>query len=383
MNSHNHEVEDAGVSMLSPSLSPSLSPRKRRHCDEDDIQMEDEPFHTAPNSPSKLDSHGDRDWESTNRPDLLDGLRSVDFDAVQPSRLFRPNNGLSLLQQFKQSQEPLHESIDLSISSVSASSDSIFPERSIFLHSFDTEITEPDGTQSTYADSIVGLLTEEGLELDKTSSHGVKLQERIMKELVEHSPFTLVHPLPGKLPLRYRYKFEGLGRAWDIPLERVYRGDVASWRSQEDFWAWIQQHNQRHDRPLPKRSSRRAWDHALRDFKTDTPSEVVILSGAFNWCSPGEPGIFKLQLNPLKTEQTCRFHRRFGSDRFLTLTIPAPSRPPPHHSYIKSPSARREAIAQWLTGNDHHSLGRTWRAFYVEEVKSKRKVKAEPRFRCN
>lgn len=111
---------------------------------------------------------------------------------------------------------------------MSASSDSIVPERSTFLHFFDTEITKNDGTQSTYADSIVRLLTEKTLDIDGTSSHGVTIQDRIMKELVECGPFTLVHPFPGKLPLRYRYEFERYGRTWNIPLERAYRGDVAS-----------------------------------------------------------------------------------------------------------------------------------------------------------
>lgn len=116
-------------------------------------------------------------------------------------------------------------------------------------------------------------------------------------------------------------------------------------------------------------------------FKSERKSEVVVLSGALDWCAPNEPGILKMSLTPLQSERTCRFHRRFGSDRFLTLTIPAPTVPPDHLRSTLQPSVLRETIASWLTRNDHRCLGRTWRPFFVEEVKNKKKVKDDPRFR--
>lgn len=105
------------------------------------------------------------------------------------------------------------------------------------------------------------------------------------------------------------------------------------------------------------------------------------MTGELDWCGESKPGIFKLRLTPLKAERTCRFHRRFGSDRFLTLTLPAPSRPSRHLANTSEPSILRESIAAWLTRHDHYCLGRTWQPFYVEEIKSKRKTKSEPRFR--
>ncbi|KAJ5407581.1 hypothetical protein N7509_001464 [Penicillium cosmopolitanum] len=384
----------------------ALSPRKRRFSDEDNNniniinhheELEDElEFHTAPNSPSKSQC-------PSNLPHLPPIFDSVDRDHdldhdldlhLDPTRLFCPNKTPSL-QRFKQSQPnaTVTDRINTSFHTVSTastalnSSSSFFPDRSTIDHSFDTEITVPDGTQSTYPDSV-GLFTDVNLDIDVDGDYdgphdylNQSFQDRIVQELVDHGPFSLHHPFPGKLPLRYRYEFERLGRAWKIPLQRVYRGDVASWKSHDDFWAWVQRHNQRCDQPLPPKSSRRAWDHAINDFKTDAPSEVVILTGEFNWCLPGEPGILKLDLNPLKTEKTCRFHRRFGSDRFMSLSIPAPSHAPNHLSCTDLSSGLREPIARWLTENDHHCLGRKWRPFFVEEVKSKRKVKAEPRFR--
>ncbi|KAJ5317803.1 hypothetical protein PENANT_c004G02203 [Penicillium antarcticum] len=261
--------------------------------------------------------------------------------------------------------------------------------------SFDTvvmEIAEPMDTQSTYSDSVVGYMISDEMNrsMDAATSMMVNydpaetkylLQKDLISELLSDGPFTVEHSLPGTVPLRFRYELDRVGRAWGVPLNRMLVGDRLPFNSQDEFWAWVSGHSQRGNRPLPEKSSSRAWDAAVGDFKTKKLSEVVVLSGDMEWCEESEPGIFKLTLNPLKSEKTCRFHRRFGSDRFLSVTVPAPTRPPAHQRRASYPSVLRESIAAWLTRNDHQCLGRTWRAFYVEEVKTKKKSKSEPKFR--
>ncbi|CAG8079886.1 unnamed protein product [Penicillium olsonii] len=260
--------------------------------------------------------------------------------------------------------------------------------------SFDTgmtEFTEMD-TQSTYTDSVVDLMASEEME---RSFHAAStsmmvnhdpvetkdsLKQEILGELLAHGPFSK-DSFPAKIPLRFRYELERIGRAWDVPFDRMLVGDHVPHDTQDRFWTWVAGHNQRGNCPLPEKSSARAWDSAIDNFKSKKQSEVVVLSGEMDWCDDSEFGIFKLKLNPLKTERTCRFHRRFGSDRFLTITVPAPSRPP-HHQNIDS-SLLQDCMATWLTRHDHSCLGRTWRAFYVEEVKSKKKTQTEPRFRVD
>lgn len=120
-------------------------------------------------------------------------------------------------------------------------------------------------------------------------------------------------------------------------------GDSISFKTYDDFCRWIAGHNQRNGKLLPERSNRRAWDSATGDFKSDKHSEVVVFSGELDWCEPDQPGILKLKLNPLKMEKTCRFHRRFESDRFLSLTMPALTRPPGHLRLPSQPSLLRES----------------------------------------
>lgn len=254
---------------------------------------------------------------------------------------------------------------------------------------FATEaITEESG--STYDDSVADhSLSEATLSKDFTSSsHSFEVprysaEGEIVAELLQSGPFSLDHPLPASIPFFYRYELERIGRAWDVPLNRMPVGGTIELKYNE-FWGWVEHHGQRDGKPIPEKTARKAWDAACGGtFKSDKHSEVVILTGDLDWCGKSEPGVLKLKLNSLKTERSCRFHRRYGSDRFLSLTLPAPTRPPKHLRLPSHPALLRESIALWLTQNPHKCLGRTWRPFYVEEVKQKRKIKAEPRFRVD
>ncbi|KKK26701.1 hypothetical protein ARAM_001451 [Aspergillus rambellii] len=204
----------------------------------------------------------------------------------------------------------------------------------------------------------------------------------IMEELLCNGPFSYEQSLPASVPLLYRYELERIGRAWGVDLKQMLVGDSISF-GYDKFWKWIEGHNQRYGKSIPEKPSRKAWDAASGTFKTSKHSEVVVLTGDLDWCSESEKGILKMKLNPLKTERSCRFHRRFGSDRFLSLTIPAPSRPPNYLRLPDHPALLRESIALWLTRNVHRFLGRMWKPFFVEDAKSKTKTKAEPRFRVN
>lgn len=384
--------------------APELAPKRRRLSDDDEVE-----FYTAPGSPVKPGAFGQSaplDLRKVDESLLQSGPRTSDvpradgqsdgFGATKLSPFAQRLTGIQpaprndFVRRYD-AVPSVADTIRTSFSTVSGSS--IFTSHGSRLgESFETDITEPIATQSTYADSVVNLYLEEEINTSMSARTGADgpfseyqrpLRERLVDELLRHGPFSKEQPFPGSIPLRHRYELERIGRCWDIPLSLVYKGSEMSpsFNDQEKFWSWMQTHKQRDGRALPERSPRRAWDAAVGDFKTGKQSEVVVLTGELEWCLDHEPGIFKLKLNPLRPERTCRFHRRFGSDRFLTVTIPATARPPTRLRFEDEPTVLRESIAAWLTRHDHNCLGRTWRPFYVEEVKSKRKTKAEPRFR--
>ncbi|PLB45957.1 putative RNA-directed RNA polymerase [Aspergillus steynii IBT 23096] len=380
--------------------APCFESRKRR-------LSEDEVFHTAPNSPVKR-----------SPPLLADGFQDATFENLEFSSEISANSPVHVSKTPKTSSpakgpskfvEKLtapdnyrrYDAVPPAKTGPEFSFTSTVPNTSVdtfYLNRFDTsfvsngtELTEPmPDSESVYEDSVVGHLLSQEMRttfeaqqpLIEESPPDVRysFEQDIMSQLLNDGPFSHEHCFSASVPLRYRYELERIGRAWNVPLDRMLVGNNVPFKSREAFWNWIETHNQRGDKPLPEKSPSKAWDAAVGDFTTDKHSEDVALTGDLEWCSDSEPGILNLTLNPLRTERTCRFHRRFGSDRFLSLTVPAPARPPRRLRMPAHPSLLRESMVMWLQQNSHQCLGRTWKAFYLEEVKSKRKM-AEPRFR--
>ncbi|KAE8152518.1 RNA dependent RNA polymerase-domain-containing protein [Aspergillus avenaceus] len=392
----------------------SSRPMKRRFSDEGE-------YHTAPSSPVKnpvpgrspkkegfhdqleRDDYEDGNWDLSPKSATGDPAQIFKSPRVagikSPSgflqRLLAPDN----IQRYDAvpSAQDVAE-VSFATTTTTEPRDSIFDARpSRFDTSFVstvTDVTEPEIDSSDYEDSVVAhmLSQETRMALDRSQAieksfldpPRYSVEQQIRDELLESGPFSRAQSFPRTVPLRYRYELERIGRAWGISSARMLVGSNISFKSRDGFWKWIEGHSQREGRPLPEKSSSKAWDAAVGDFKTERHSEVVVLTGDLEWCTESERGILKLNLNPLKVERTCRFHRRFGSDRFLSLTLPAPARPPKHLRLPENPSLLRESIALWLTQNVHRCLGRTWKPFFVEEVKSKSKHKAsEPKFRVD
>ncbi|CAI7604766.1 unnamed protein product [Penicillium glandicola] len=345
--------------------SPSKTPKSAKSHSQSPLKQMDLRSFGFGNSPGKETSPAQEDIEF-KKPTLLEKLSAASDESKRNKMTQSPNTSFSTT---------IASSVFMSRdASMGQSFDSIM-----------TDITEPMDTQSTYADSVVGYMASDEMQRSVDAAaismmvNGdpaeteYSLKQEFIDELMSYGPFSTEESFSATIPLRFRYELERIARAWGIPFKQILVGDRVTFNTQDDFWSWVGGLGRRYGHPLPERSPRRAWDAAVGDFKSDKHSEVVVLSGDLDWC---EPGIFKLRLNPLKLERTCRFHRRFGSDRFLTITVPAADRHPIHHNE----PVLRESIASWLTRNDHRCLGRTWRAFYVEEVKTKGKAKGEPRF---
>ncbi|OJJ83120.1 RNA dependent RNA polymerase [Aspergillus glaucus CBS 516.65] len=387
------------IYLLNEGMIPPFrrnGPTKRRYSDDEGE------YHTAPSSPSKNgeDEFPDPTLDNTNW--TLDSTQSVSRTSSNSSHVSKgPKRGPGSFVERLTAPDP-----------PSFRYDAVPPEQNNARYSFSTtttsynesrkdsglgvsfalNATEPIESlmepETQHEGSVVGhMLSQEmkttfSTEAMSEASNAIYLeQEEIVAELLRKGPFSLERSFPPSISLRYRYELERIGRAWDVPFDRMLVGDSISFKTYDSFCGWIAGHNQRDGKLLPERSNRRAWDSAIGDFKSDKHSEVVVFSGELDWCEPDQPGILRLRLNPLKTEKTCRFHRRFGSDRFLSLTMPAPTRPPEELRLPSQSLLLRESLASWLTQNVHRCMGRTWRPFFVEEAKSKRKTKSEPRFK--
>lgn len=252
--------------------------------------------------------------------------------------------------------------------------------------SFETTITEPCDETATQPDSVDGIMMSEEFSMmlksveEKASTSfetergAPSIKQEMVEELIRNGPFSKdKENFSEKVSLRARYELERVRQAWDVSPKDILVGDKP-YETYLDFWQWLGNVGGRKNKTLPEKPSIKAWNAAIRRFEGDRHSEAVILSGSLDWREKGESGIFKLRLNPLKVDRTCRFYRRFGSDRFLSITMPFPSQPPSHLS-LKDQVSLREALTDWLVDSNHHLLNRTWKAFYVDDFKNKSKSK--------
>lgn len=387
------------------------SPKKRRLPDKTEDDENEEGFRTAPTSPMGKRS---TDQLAGFDPSLDVGfdfrpeeLTDTEFPKPERARdVFRKLAGAKEQTQYNSSSsmnltisstviQPLNRSDESifggspphptpcnlntsshNVDSFATNTSSIFDGNNAPGHSFMTDMTDPETQESIYAESVFEQLFQDGLgDSTLVSDPSEIVRKQVLDQLLEDGPFSVEQSLPRSISLRCRYEVERIGRQWGVPLRDILRGDAGPNMEYDAFWKWVRDHSMRGGRPLPEKPSRKAWEAAIGSFKTDKHSEVVVMTGILDWTSESDkkPGLFDLTLNPLKTERTCRFHRRFGSDRFLSLLMPPPSKPPPHLGVPSSPALLRECISSWLTRNEHQCLGRTWRSFYLEDVQRKGK----------
>lgn len=142
-----------------------------------------------------------------------------------------------------------------------------------------------------------------------------------------------------------------------------------SWKDQDVFWNSLKDMPCLRGHKLPAKSDPRAWRMALAEPAGPSPGNnkesAVILTATMHTLPARWGAPMRLQMHPLKREQSSRLYRRFGYDRFLEVQVPSvDSWPNP----TREPLCQVEAVAaRWLAGKAHEFMGRHWAAFYVRD----------------
>ena len=209
-------------------------------------------------------------------------------------------------------------------------------------------------------------------QIDDTSYAG-----KLSQELSTNGPFQMeIFGLWGNAPFRNRWEIHRVSTGLDVAsTELLAIKLLRQTRDHQLFWQHVNNLPGTSPRKLPHRSSFEAWEQAENRYEDPKSSESVVFSGTLTWREASRAGLFDLSLNPLKLEKSCRFHRRFGSDRFLVLQFPSLSTHDLPSHMRRDDHDVRTAVSHWLSKTVHHLLGRQWRAFYVEEAKRASKAK--------
>lgn len=136
-------------------------------------------------------------------------------------------------------------------------------------------------------------------------------------------------------------------------------------RDHSVFWETINNHP-KVSGPI-ERDPHKVWAAAKKQF------EGYTFKGKFVFNNKKGTPVFNLDLSPIQPERSCRFQRKFGSDRFLYLDIPSfepPEKLRPSRFTSTEMSQIQERWKAWFL-EEHTFLGRKWKAFHVEAVKKK------------
>lgn len=159
------------------------------------------------------------------------------------------------------------------------------------------------------------------------------------------------------------------------------RKDMSSF---PQFWKTVVDICNEEQSTLPLRSSIKEWTYENNSYVDEASGRSVQLSARLDFSSTPNKQLFDLKLNPIETEKSCRFHRKFGADRFMVLDIPsfAPEYPKDLPKKLRKtfkPEEIHDKIFTWLANRDLYIAGRIWRVFFVEPkaVKKKKKRKEE------
>ncbi|KAL8793338.1 MAG: hypothetical protein Q9195_004115 [Heterodermia aff. obscurata] len=188
-------------------------------------------------------------------------------------------------------------------------------------------------------------------------SHNV--EEYLQQNLFQSSPF---------VPFRQLYEVTRVSRACSLPLTAFSSLLRQGFNDYEQLWANLLSIAKSHNATMPERSSTVAWKRA------ETSYDYVGLSGRLKFAERVDQPLLDFHLNPMKSESSYRFSRKFQGDRFCVISIPGFEATDLPKQLRSSHEKVRAALLKWLVGTEHGFLGRKWRAFYPKPDSKKKKT---------
>jgi hypothetical protein len=146
------------------------------------------------------------------------------------------------------------------------------------------------------------------------------------------------------------------------------------WEQQKTMWSQFKGLDRLKGQSLPTPTDEKVWDAALHYKEISNRCAAYSIDLEFNKCDADS--LFSVRLQPIKLELGHRLSRKFGSDRFLEVTIPQLGKSDKLPKCIRSDKHAHEKLVAWLTRKPHSILGRFWVAYFVREGKKiERKAK--------
>ncbi|KAK8177893.1 RNA dependent RNA polymerase-domain-containing protein [Phyllosticta citrichinensis] len=229
--------------------------------------------------------------------------------------------------------------------------------------------TKEDALQCLRQDE--GLINPlEGLEIeipeqsDVCISPGKPGEQHQLKNLPTQHLFVLeISEKLRNLPFKHRWEYVRVAQIVGSDPDDLIETRPGKAQDYENFWSRLMQNEACQDLSSTiQRSSQEAWEAA--NF------ENVKLKGSLSFNTSNTGPLFKLHMQALRTETSCRFQRAFGGDRFLYIEVPPLDALPSHlkeqHGYLL------DRFVEWLA-MPKQFLGRNWTVFFVDPLQPKKR----------
>ena len=194
----------------------------------------------------------------------------------------------------------------------------------------------------------------------------VGLEHHQVRDLPKAGLFVQDGPRKPHIAFNIWYECARVALANDLCSTELTSTSASKCSSPSTLWDNLKQSAQYLKMPEP--CSATAWVAAQEGFKNISLRAKV----SFNTVKNGP--LFKLCLEPLQFEISCRFQRKFGGDRFLYLEFPVfDDGSIPQHLKDQSENLRVRFL-QWLKV-EKSFLGRRWSAFHYSTNSKKSTLK--------
>lgn len=210
-------------------------------------------------------------------------------------------------------------------------------------------------SRTSSSTSIASLSSSTG-DLDQCTTTSGSVRDRLRLVWPGNPPAGL-----AKAPLVVLWEVTRVALHCDVDLAHVDLRYAESWNNQDTLWDVLKTHPFFKGKRLPIKSDPLAWrDGLLNNFESDGGAAVSLTATMHATKTKSGP-LLKLELHPLKREQSSRLFRRFGSDRFLEVRLPSVD------SWLADESDAEAIVASWLAAQSHPFIGRHWAAFFIQD----------------
>ncbi|OAP60146.1 hypothetical protein AYL99_05148 [Fonsecaea erecta] len=204
-------------------------------------------------------------------------------------------------------------------------------------------------------------------------------------DLRSNGPFTKQAILPLTVPFWYCWEMYRLAPWFGLKPIELYKEFEQIHKklpaSSEEFWLRIKELCRAKALPaLPHKSELPSWIVQNNSYTDEKTNRVAHFTAALDWNEDSSRSVLQLRLNAIQLVKSSRFHRKFGADRFIALDGPPFGLPDKLRRLSPKSAPLYDKVIDFLASNSHFIAGRSWRACFVDEVKSKaRRNKAQPR----